>query len=348
MNDMPEARMPEEPLFSIVMPVFCVGPYLQTTLESLYAQTERDFEVVVVDDGSTDETSAVLEAQTDPRLRVFHQENAGVSVARNRAIREARGRWVAFMDGDDAWRPNHLELARQSLEAHPEYVWYCGIFKRVRAAKLDGADYRDAAPRGRLLAVNWYVEGCRQILPCSSLVVRRDALRELPDPFPPGVKMFEDNVALCRFARRHPMMLLRLTESMIYLERSSSATGQYGQAARGAATGVALDVLRLHQQLDDEPGCSREAHLMYREFALWNWWTRITASSLIVWLPEIDERRRMTGAFFTAWLRFFCRFNNLVCRAMRWGIRRRINAVRREMDRRAVACRKVLEEAEDS
>ncbi len=341
---MPEARKPEEPLFSIIMPVYCVGPYLQTTLNSLYAQTERDFEIVVVNDGSMDETAEILQAQTDPRLRVLHQENAGVSVARNRAIQAARGRWLALMDGDDAWRPNHLELARQSLEAHPEYVWYCGLFKRVRAAKLNEADFREAAPRGRLLAVNWYLEGCRQILPCSSLVVRRDALNELPEIFPPGVKMFEDNVALCRLARRHPMMLLRLTESMIYLERSSSATGQYDLAARGSATGVALDALRLHQQLDDEPGCSQEAHLMYREFALSNWWMRITGASLITWLPEIAERRRMTGTFFTAWLRFFCRLNHLVCRAMRWGIRRRLNAIRREMDRRAAACRQVLEE----
>lgn len=109
---MPEARTPEEPLFSIIMPVYCVGPYLQTTLNSLYAQTERDFEIVVVNDGSMDETAEILQAQTDPRLRVLHQENAGVSVARNRAIQAARGRWLALMDGGHAVQVHQLVRQR--------------------------------------------------------------------------------------------------------------------------------------------------------------------------------------------------------------------------------------------
>ena len=334
----------KRPFFSVVIPAYKVAPYIQTTLDSVYRQTEQDYEIVVVNDGSPDETPVILERQTDPRLRVIHQANAGECAARNRGMREARGEWIALLDADDAWRPNHLELARTAIEAHPEYVWYGALYRRVRAEQLSDRDFEEAAARGELRAVNWYVEGCRKVLPCSSLVVRRDTISETPELFPPGVRMFGDNIGFSRFARRHPMMLLRLTESMLYLERSSSATGQYGRAARGSATGVALDALRLHQQLDDEPGCSQEAHLMYREFALSNWWMRITGASLITWLPEIAERRRMTGAFFTAWLRFFCRLNHLVCRAMRWGIRRRLNAIRREMDRRAAACRRVLEE----
>lgn len=329
----------QEPLFSVVMPVYKVAPYIQTTLESLYRQTEPDFEIVVIDDGSPDETAEILSRQSDPRLRVIRQENAGASAARNRGIREARGRWVAFLDGDDAWVPNHLELARAALEAHPEYLWYGALYRRVRAERLCEDDYREAAPRGRLQAVNWYVDGSRQVLPCSSLVVRRDLMMKEPEFFPLGVKMFEDNIAFSRLGRRHPMMLLRQSVTMLYLERASSASAQYGRFLHAVDGSPGLDALRLQQQLAAEPDCSPEARMLYREMALCNWYSRITAASLICWLPEIRERRPMTGGFWSAWLSLFCRIQHVTCRAMRWGICRRLNALRRAMSRRAAACR---------
>ena len=329
----------QEPFFSVVMPVYKVAPYIQTTLESLYRQTEPDFEIVVIDDGSPDETAEILSRQSDPRLRVFRQENAGASAARNRGIREARGRWVAFLDGDDAWVPNHLELARAALEAHPEYLWYGALYRRVRAERLCEDDYREAAPRGRLQAVNWYVDGSRQVLPCSSLVVRRDLMADEPEFFPLGVKMFEDNIAFSRLGRRHPMMLLRQSVTMLYLERAGSASAQYGRFLHAVDGSPGLDALRLQQQLAAELDCSPEARMLYREMALCNWYSRITAASLICWLPEIRERRPMTGGFWSAWLSLFCRMEHFICRIMRWGICRRLNALRRAKSRRAAACR---------
>lgn len=329
----------KEPYFSVVMPVYKVAPYIQTTLESLYRQTEPDFEIVVIDDGSPDETPEILSRQTDPRLRVIRQENAGASAARNRGIREARGRWVAFMDGDDAWVPNHLELARAALEAHPEYVWYGALYRRVRTEQLCEDDYREAAPRGRLQAVNWYVDGSRQVLPCSSLVVRRDLMAREPEFFPVGVKMFEDNIAFSRLGRRYPMMLLRQSVTMLYLERASSASASYFRFLYTPGNTPGLDALRLQQQLAADPDCSPEARLLYRFLSLSNWHSRIRAASLIGWLPEIRERRPMTGGFLSASLRLFCCIQHFTCRIMSWVIRRRINAVDRSIIRRAAACR---------
>lgn len=329
----------QEPFFSVVMPVYKVAPYIQTTLESLYRQTEPDFEIVVIDDGSPDETAEILSRQSDPRLRVIRQENAGVSAARNRGIREARGRWVAFLDGDDAWVPNHLELARAALEAHPEYLWYGALYRRVRAERLCEDDYGEAAPRGRLQAVNWYVDGSRQVLPCSSLVVRRDLMMKEPEFFPVGVKMFEDNIAFSRLGRRYPMMLLRQSVTMLYLVRESSATSSYFHYLYTTGNSPERGALDLQQQLAAEPDCTSEARLLYRFMNLSNWYTRISVASLIRWLPEIRERRPMTGRFWSVWLSLFCRMEHFICRIMRWGIRRRLNALQREMNRRAAACR---------
>lgn len=108
------------PLFSVLVPAYNIESLIRQTLESALAQTIQDLEIVVVDDGSSDKTTEVVHSFTDPRIRLIHQANAGVSAARNRAIAEARGKYVAFLDGDDVWLPFHLETALRFFEAYPD------------------------------------------------------------------------------------------------------------------------------------------------------------------------------------------------------------------------------------
>jgi glycosyltransferase involved in cell wall biosynthesis len=96
------------PTVSVVIPAYNAALYLRQALDSVLAQTIRDIEVVVVDDGSNDETPRIL-AEYAPSVRTIRQENAGVATARNRGIAASSGRYVAFLDADDAWRPNKLE-----------------------------------------------------------------------------------------------------------------------------------------------------------------------------------------------------------------------------------------------
>ena len=100
-----------EPRFSIIIPTFNREKSVLDTLDSVFAQTCRDFEVIVVDDGSTDATLATLATITDPRLKVVSQKNAGPAAARNRGMQEARGAYVSFLDSDDEWYPGFLEVA---------------------------------------------------------------------------------------------------------------------------------------------------------------------------------------------------------------------------------------------
>ena len=103
----------ERPVVSIVMPVYNTGPFLRGTVESVLAQTFRDFELLLVDDGSTDGSGAVCDelAAGDPRVRVLHQANGGICRARNAGMLAATGRWLAFGDHDDCWEPDYLETA---------------------------------------------------------------------------------------------------------------------------------------------------------------------------------------------------------------------------------------------
>ena len=108
------------PEVSVIIPTYNSAKYLVEAVDSVLAQTFRDFEVLVIDDGSTDDTEAVMREYASS-VRYIKQENRGVSRARNRGIEESRGRWVAFLDADDTWRPNKLERQALALEKHSGY-----------------------------------------------------------------------------------------------------------------------------------------------------------------------------------------------------------------------------------
>src|SRR5690606_12651401 len=96
-------------MFSIVIPLYNKAKSLRGTIQSVLNQTFHDFEVLVVNDGSTDESVAILQEFTDQRIRLISQRNQGVSAARNTGIKNATFDWIAFLDGDDVWKEDHLE-----------------------------------------------------------------------------------------------------------------------------------------------------------------------------------------------------------------------------------------------
>lgn len=99
-----------EDLVSIIMPSYNTGRFIRESIESVLGQTCQNWELLIVDDGSTDDTLQVIKGVSDPRIRLFcNEKNSGAAVSRNRALREAKGRWIAFLDSDDLWHPEKLE-----------------------------------------------------------------------------------------------------------------------------------------------------------------------------------------------------------------------------------------------
>jgi glycosyltransferase involved in cell wall biosynthesis len=123
-----------QPFFSVIIPVYNRAEALAGAIASVQAQTCQDFEIVVVDDGSKDDPAATVAALGDPRIRIFRQENAGGAAARNRAIDEARGRFIAPLDSDDIFLPHHLQAMKTMLEHTTDTVGYA----RIRVDRGEG------------------------------------------------------------------------------------------------------------------------------------------------------------------------------------------------------------------
>ncbi len=113
----------EKPLVSVMMPVYNGLPLIKASLESLYRQTWTNWECLIVDDGSSDGTSAYLDSISDPRVKVFHfPKNQGRSAARQKALDEAKGKYLAMLDADDLYHPQKLEIQVKEMEANPSVV----------------------------------------------------------------------------------------------------------------------------------------------------------------------------------------------------------------------------------
>lgn len=115
----------ENDLVSIIMPSYNTASYIEETVRSVLNQTYTNWELIIVDDCSTDNTDEILDKISDDRIRIYkNKKNAGAAVSRNRALREAKGRWIAFLDSDDLWFPDKLEKQLQFMKVHNYHFSY--------------------------------------------------------------------------------------------------------------------------------------------------------------------------------------------------------------------------------
>ncbi|MGB9941464.1 glycosyltransferase family 2 protein [Methanosarcina sp.] len=111
------------------MPLYNKEPHVKRALDSVISQTVQDFEIIVVNDGSTDKSADIVKSFIDARIRLINQKNAGVSVARNRGIDAAKSELIAFLDADDEWLPDYLETILRLMEKYPDAGLYATSLK---------------------------------------------------------------------------------------------------------------------------------------------------------------------------------------------------------------------------
>jgi len=202
---------------SVVVPCYNAAPFLRETLDSALSQSQAPQEVIVVDDGSTDESATIAESYGPP-VRVIRQENQGESVARNRGIEAAKGDWIAFLDADDLWAPTKLERQMEAAEPHVVCVhtnWYTfGTHRHVY-------DFSQI-PAERRYSMEQYLLGKVAINPSSLMVPT-----SLPTRFPTWTRYAEDTFYFLEVAKRGRIVLVPefLTAKRLHPGSQSAAIG---------------------------------------------------------------------------------------------------------------------------
>jgi glycosyltransferase involved in cell wall biosynthesis len=178
------------PAVSIIVPTFNRLEFLPPAIESVYAQTFTDWELIIADDGSSEDTRAYLKSLDDPRVKVIWLTHTGrPSVVSNAALREARGEYVAFLDSDDLWLPKKLETQLESLRNHRERKWSYTKFAVVdgSGSPIVSANIRDwPTPTG------WILEKLLEevtVIAQPSVVVSRQLLEQLG--------AFDEDLVMC-------------------------------------------------------------------------------------------------------------------------------------------------------
>ncbi|MES2057690.1 MAG: glycosyltransferase family 2 protein [Pseudomonadota bacterium] len=209
------------PAVSVIMAAYNGAALVGETIASLQAQTLGDFEIVVVDDRSTDDTLAILRGIDDPRLRVIESPiNQGPVRARNRAMAEARGRYIAGLDQDDLCRPERLAKQVAYLEAHPDTV----LLGTAAAALEDGrVSATGHAPASTPLLIEWLLR-IENPLVWSSVMVRADTVRQLSPFTRPAMLYAEDFDLYHRLAKLG--RIARLDEELLVYRRHGGGASQ--------------------------------------------------------------------------------------------------------------------------
>ncbi|MGL5192288.1 MAG: glycosyltransferase family 2 protein, partial [Chroococcales cyanobacterium] len=161
------------PLVSVVVPAYNVSRTIRETLDSILTQTFPEFELIIINDGSTDNTLQVIEEVQDPRIQVFSYENGGLPEARNRGIARATGEFITFMDADDLWTPDKLEGQVAALQQNPKaglaYSWTCFMDSEGKSFSKDFPSYIEGNVYPRLLVGNFITSGSNVMLRASAI-----------------------------------------------------------------------------------------------------------------------------------------------------------------------------------
>lgn len=197
------------PLFSVIIPLYNKAPYVRKTIESVIEQTYKEWELVVVDDGSIDGSGDIVKAIHDNRIRLVRQDNAGVSAARNRGVAESTAPYICFLDADDWWEPTFLEEMARVIERHPNAGIYGTSYYIVKNGKKRiapiGVD--NGFCEGEINYCRVYAKTLCMPLTSSSVCIPRKVFDEVGG-FPTSIKLGEDFMLWLSVALKHKVVFL--------------------------------------------------------------------------------------------------------------------------------------------
>lgn len=212
-----------KPIISVIVPVYRVEPYLRKCIDSIRAQTFRDLEIILVDDGSGDRCGQICDeyAQKDSRIRVIHKENGGLSSARNTGISVARGEYLGFVDSDDWIDPDMFAFLYRNCVKEAAGISVCGIYEHT------GRNIRIHSSPDAYCTRSAHEAVCSVLQPDHvrmfvwNKLFRRDLFSQLR--FPEG-RIYEDAFVIVRLMEAAERVAVDLSPKYHYLQRAGSIT----------------------------------------------------------------------------------------------------------------------------
>lgn len=207
-------------MISVVIPLYNKEQSITSTLQTVLKQTYQDFEIVIVNDGSTDYSVEEVAKVTDPRIRLIHQRNAGVSAARNRGIEEAKGEYIAFLDADDEWKPDYLKTQYELTQKYPECsIFACNYEFKDTQGKVTPTIIRKLTFKGEdgILSNYFEVASCSHPpLWTSAVMIKKNAIQSIGG-FPVGIKSGEDLLTWARLACKYHTAYTKISQAIYNL-----------------------------------------------------------------------------------------------------------------------------------
>jgi glycosyltransferase involved in cell wall biosynthesis len=207
------------PKISVIIPVYNGAKTIKKTIQSVLDQTFQDLELIIIDDGSTDQTLPVIEEISDSKIKIYSYPNAGVSNARNQGINHAQGEYISFIDADDLWTPDKLELQYQALVNHPSakvaYSWMDWIDEDDRFLRPAARMSLEGNIYANLLIIDFI--GCG-----SNPLILKDSLLEVGG-FDPHLRGGEDWDLWIRLAARYGFVCVR-SPQILYRQVATSVS----------------------------------------------------------------------------------------------------------------------------
>lgn len=243
------------PYFSIVVSVFNKEDFIYATLNSVLQQSFSDFELIIVNDGSTDSSESIIKSFNDSRIRYSHQKNQGAAAARNNGIQLAKSDWIALLDGDDIWLTNYLETILKTLNDFPnEYIFATAI---AHAYEDDIVPVTYSFPiDGQTTLKNFFKDSKKHSILSSSSIVFKKSILESTGLFDTSIKSGEDTDLWIRFGLNSPIVFINkilvhytysdnsLSNSAFNLDAKPKFDKYYVEETQNADLKVYIDINR--------------------------------------------------------------------------------------------------------
>jgi glycosyltransferase involved in cell wall biosynthesis len=210
------------PFFSVIIPLFNKENFIEDTLKSVLNQSYIDFEVIIVNDGSTDNSTQIISKFTDSRIRVFTKENYGAAAARNYGIEKSQSNYISFIDADDYWYPTFLQEMLEKINHFPDIKVFSAAIEIETSKTIFPAHY-SIKKTDDYEIVNYFSASTKETVICTSCAVFNNVVFEDVGNFDTQIKSGQDTDMWIRIGLKYPVLFVwKILARYVYDENSLS------------------------------------------------------------------------------------------------------------------------------